>query len=516
MTTAPPPSAMAQTDALPLWTRPPQRERRRRRFRLNGLRLRLLAAFLAVALLTIALIASVSYVLTRRAVENQTTQNATEQFRNDIQVQYASLFAANTLPSSKVDGALQSIATELASGGKIVVIATSSTQVTSYSRITYGNVSASLRSAVSSGMVWQRSTIDGVPFLVMGTEIQPSGPALYEFVSLHDDQVTLDHLTENYGWASAIALIGAALLALFAARGVLRPIRRLGLAARRLGEGHLDTRVEVEGTDEIADVARTFNDTAAALEQGVAELRSMETASRRFVADVSHELRTPLTAMTAVTDVLEDATDMGDETAPAARLIVSETRRLARLVEDLMEVSRFDAGTAALRAEDVDLVQLIEASLSARGWSGSVKRDMPESLPVRLDPRRIDVVVANLVGNALKHGGTPVALQLIPLGDEAVIRVRDHGPGIPPDALPHVFERFYKADKARGRSEGSGLGLAITFENVRMHGGELTAANAPDGGAVFTLRLPHTVLLDVGVDDDGLYDDGMAGPMEGV
>jgi two-component system sensor histidine kinase MtrB len=505
-----PPSATVTDVELPqAWSRPAPRRERRRRLRLGGLRLRLLAGFVAVALLTAALIAGVSYVLTRRAVEDQTTQNAAQQFQNDLQVQSLALDDTNSMTSLQVNGALQAIATQLGSSDKMVVIAqTNGTTVTSSASITYADVSADMRTSIGHGsMVWQRIHIDGVPYLVMGAEAQSSGPALYEFVSLADDEETLNRLTENYGWAAGIALAGAALLALFAAQGVLRPIRRLGFAARRLGEGHLDTRAEVHGSDEIADVARTFNETASALEQGVAELRAMEAASRRFVADVSHELRTPLTAMTAVTDVLEDATDVGDETAPAARLIVTETKRLARLVEDLIEVSRFDAGTAALRLEQVDFVELVEASLHARGWSGSVKKIMPERLPARVDPRRIDVVIANLAGNALKHGGVPVTLELVARDGEILLQVRDNGPGIPADALPHVFERFYKADKARGRSEGSGLGLSIAYENARMHDGELMAANGIDSGAVFTLRLPHAV---VPLDGDD------AEPVEGV
>jgi two-component system sensor histidine kinase MtrB len=280
-------------------------------------------------------------------------------------------------------------------------------------------------------------------------------------------------------------------VAFLATRNVLVPIRRLGYAARMLGQGDLDVRLEIKGTDEIADVSRTFNETAEALARSMDELRAMDAASRRFVADVSHELRTPLTAMTAVTEVLEDVEDADPTTISAAHLIANETKRLARLVEDLMEISRFDAGTAAMRVEDVNLTELIEATLAARGWTSKVMVTAQPLVPARVDTRRIDVVVANLVGNALKHGGEPVALGLFDDGRCVVVEVADSGPGIPAEALPHIFDRFYKADKARGRSEGSGLGLSIAFENARMHGGELSARNRPEGGAVFTLRFPN-------------------------
>jgi two-component system sensor histidine kinase MtrB len=247
----------------------------------------------------------------------------------------------------------------------------------------------------------------------------------------------------------------------------------------------------VSGTDELAELSRTFNRTAEALENRVAELSAREAASRRFVADMSHELRTPLTAITAVAEVLEDEADSFDPLiAPAVRLVVSETHRLNELVENLMEVTRFDAGTAKLVSDEVDVADQVTACMDARAWLDSVELDAPRGIFVRLDPRRLDVILANLIGNALKHGGSPVRVKVRQVGEELVIEVADNGSGIPEDVLPHVFDRFYKADASRARSEGSGLGLSIALENAHIHGGRITAANAPDAGAVFTLRLP--------------------------
>jgi two-component system sensor histidine kinase MtrB len=176
---------------------------------------------------------------------------------------------------------------------------------------------------------------------------------------------------------------------------------------------------------------------------------------------------------------------------PAVRLVVSETKRLGDLVENLMEVTRFDAGTARLVLDDVDLADQITACIDARAWLDAVDLDAERGIHSRLDPRRLDVILANLIGNALKHGGSPVRVSVRLEDDELVIAVRDHGPGIPEDVLPHVFDRFYKASASRPRSEGSGLGLSIALENARFHGGGITAANSPEGGAVFTLRLPR-------------------------
>ena len=177
--------------------------------------------------------------------------------------------------------------------------------------------------------------------------------------------------------------------------------------------------------------------------------------------------------------------------APAVQLVVSETRRLNDLVENLMEVTRFDAGTARLVLDDVDVADQVTACIDARAWLDAVELDAERGIVARLDPRRLDVILANLIGNALKHGGSPVRVSVrLARAAALVIEVRDHGPGIPEDVLPHVFDRFYKASASRPRSEGSGLGLSIAMENAHIHGGDITAANSPEGGAVFTLRLP--------------------------
>ncbi|MEU1181173.1 HAMP domain-containing sensor histidine kinase [Streptomyces sp. NPDC005820] len=373
----------------------------------------------------------------------------------------------------------------------------------------FGEVSPALRKAVRSSMatVFQRVNSGGRTSLVVGMTVvfasaqgtqTPTGIQVFLTVPQTDEQRSVDALVTAIERATASALGVAVLLALFAARGVLRPVRALRRATRSIAEGRLDTRLDVNGSDELADLSHTFNETAAALEHSVAELRGMEARARRFASDVSHELRTPLAAMSAVTDVLdEEAARLDPDTAVAVRLISEETVKLARLVEDLMEISRFDAGAAELHLDEIDLAESIRRTVSSRGWSDLVETRLPgpDELRGRVDPRRLDVVVANLVGNALRHGGSPVRLTLTEGGPHATLRhaileVADSGPGIPEDVLPYVFDRFYKSDSARTRTEGSGLGLAITEENVRMHGGTVRAANHPGGGAVFTVELP--------------------------
>ncbi|WP_433510384.1 ATP-binding protein [Nonomuraea sp. CA-143628] len=365
-----------------------------------------------------------------------------------------------------------------------------------------GVISPQLRQAVADGQIaWQRVVRQDTPWLIIGAPLlitepgrttRVSGIEVYAARSLLAEQRSIDGLTASAWLIGGAALAFAVVLALLATRGVLRPVRELGRAARLLGEGEMRTRIAVRGSDELADVARTFNHTAAELERHVKQLREMEADARRFVADVSHELRTPLAALTAVADVLdEEAAQLPEPAGRAARLVSQETLNLTGLVNDLIEISRFDSGVAALALNEIDVAELVRASLRTRGWTEQVRTELPPEVTARLDPRRVDVILANLVGNALRHGEPPVSVRLSADPQWIALEVRDHGPGLRETVLPHVFDRFYKASAARARSEGSGLGLAIARENARLHQGDLTVINAPDCGAIFTLRLPR-------------------------
>ncbi|CUW30715.1 ATP-binding protein [Streptomyces reticuli] len=487
------------------------------RLRFTSLRLRLVLVFGLVALTAAVSASGIAYWLNREAVLTRAQDAVLRDFRQEMQNR------AGALPEHPTQDQLQRAAGQMAASSQrfsVLLVAEDAGGKTVYGNsggingFALGDVPESLRAAVNKRqkvtdsnkepyhLYWQRVTDHGTPYLVAGTRVIGGGPTGYMAKSLEPEAKDLNSLAWSLGIATGLALIGAALLAQAAATTVLKPVHRLGVAARRLGEGRLDTRLRVSGTDELADLSRTFNNAAEALEQRVAEMAARDEASRRFVADMSHELRTPLTAITAVTEVLEEELEaetgsMDPMIEPAVRLVVSETRRLNDLVENLMEVTRFDAGTARLVLDDVDIADQITACIDARAWLDAVELDAERGIHARLDPRRLDVILANLIGNALKHGGSPVRVSVRETdeegaeGAEVVIQVRDHGPGIPEDVLPHVFDRFYKASASRPRSEGSGLGLSIALENAHIHGGEITAANSPEGGAVFTLRLPR-------------------------
>ncbi|MFC7941129.1 ATP-binding protein [Streptomyces sp. NPDC057387] len=475
---------------------------------LVGLRLRLVVAFTLVAVVATVTTGALTFREARTGVLQQSQDTVIEDFRHRVNT----LVPNYRFPPEPAD--LQAFADDVSRGGRSqpwrVLVAYRDTSATSVPGDSFGELSPAMRESVRSrrATVFQRVSHDGHSSLVVGmpvtfagqysTERGASGLEVYLTVPQQEEQGYVDALVAAIERATVPALVLAVLIALLAARGVLRPVRALRRATRSIAEGRLDTRLAVQGSDELADLSRTFNETAAALEVSVAELRRMEAGARRFAADVSHELRTPLAAMSAVTDVLdEDAAGLDDDTATAVRLISTETTKLAALVDDLMEISRFDAGAAALHLDEIDLAESLRRTLATRGWQDTVETGLPGpgELRGRVDPRRLDVIVANLVANALRHGAPPVRLDLRvqdgpDAGRQAVVTVRDGGDGIPESVLPHVFDRFYKSDDARARSEGSGLGLAIAAENVRLHDGTVRAANHPDGGAVFTVLLP--------------------------
>ncbi|AXG76355.1 sensor histidine kinase [Streptomyces paludis] len=478
---------------------------------LGGLRVRLIVAFTLVAVAGTLTTGALTFREARNGVLQQSQDSVLKQFRDHVNT----LAPAFTLPLNQttLDGFAADAARAGRSQGWRVLAVYGDLRATSVEGDDFAELTPSLREAATDRpvTVFQRVTKGDRSVLVMGVPVtyapvaegeprRASGLVVFLSVSQRNEQAYVDALVSAVQRAVLPALGLAVVLALLAARGVLRPVRELRRAAGSMAEGRFDTRLTVHGSDELADLSQTFNETASALDRSVAELRRMEARARAFAADVSHELRTPLAAMAAVTDVLdEDARGLDPDTATAVRLISQETGKLARLVDDLMEVSRFDAGAAELRPDEIDLAESLRRTLASRGWTDTVETELPPPGGPRVlaDPRRLDVVVANLVANALRHGAPPVRVRLYAAPERtggpparAVVEVSDRGPGIPEEVLPHVFERFYKSDSARTRTEGSGLGLAIAMENVRLHGGTLTAANRPGGGAVFTMDIP--------------------------
>lgn len=466
-----------------------------------GLRTRLVAAFLFVAAVSAATTAALTYREARSAILQQAQDTAVSQFRDRVAAQ------GITIPLDRVW--MRDICLTLARQGTshtwTVFAEYGDLRASSSDRTTSTVITPALRAAARGNAhgSFQRVVKDGKPWLTVGMPTlfdrgdgsQPTGLVLYAVMPLSSEEANVAAMVTAARDGALPALLVALVPALLAARSVLRPVRDLRRAAAGIGRGELDTRITVRGNDELAELAWTFNESSTKLQESVDELRRAEERARRFASDVSHELRTPLAGMLAVTEVLdEDAGELRPDTAAAVRLISAETGKLATLVEDLMEISRFDARAADLHLDEVDVAETVRKTLQGRRWEDRVATELADGVRAVLDPRRFDVIVANLVGNALRHGGEPVTLRVRTGrrddGDRLVVEVRDSGPGIDEAVLPHIFDRFYKADAARTRSAGSGLGLAIAQENVRLHGGTVSAANTPGGGAVFTVDLP--------------------------
>ncbi len=466
-----------------------------RHFAVSRLRPRLVATFALVAALTSAGVAVTSYFITREAVLRRAERVAL------TEGQALLADAAAGLPPAPGRAQVADVVERLkARGGAefdVVAVAEDATFETTSISLSAEAVPAALAGPVDAGRVGLvRASVAGEPFVVVGG--RPAGiPAFYLFFPLRDVADDLIVLRSVLAAAGLAAVVLSAAVGAVASRGLLRPLRETRTAAHRLEVGLLGTRLPEGGGDEFADLGHAFNRMAGALEASIGELRDLEASHRRFVADVSHELRTPLTALTTAADVLEAHRDgLDDAGGRAARLLVRESHRLAALVGDLMEISRLDAGAAPMAWEPVDLVALVGAAVGTRGWGDRVQMATGGGTgpaTTVADPRRLDAIVANLVGNALDPGPPPVRRLVTPTDGEVVVVVNDAGAAIAADHLDRVFERFYKADPARPGGRGSGLGLAIARENARLHGGELTASSPPGSGATFTLRLPRRV-----------------------
>ncbi|MFF3214345.1 sensor histidine kinase [Streptomyces sp. NPDC002886] len=477
----------------------------------SGLRARLVVAFLLATAFGSLLTAALTFREARTAALERTQNSAVR----DLRTQLTSLAPDLPQPPTVADLNTLTAQLDLAGGSRnwtTTAALADATPIPAPDRPAAPAPPQSLTNTVRDGAAsaYQRFEHDGHPWLAVGVPLsattptgdtRPTGLHVYAVFPLDNEATDVSALltAAQAGIIPALAL--ALIPALLAARRVLRPVRRLHHGAQQLEAGHLETRLKVTGNDELAQLTTTFNSMAAKLQHDDAQLRLLEDNARRFASDIAHELRTPLAAMSAVTDVLDEDAASGalpPDTADAVALIASETRRLVRTVEDLMEVARFDSGHAELHAETYDLRTALATALRLRGWEEDprITTELPDAIKVHIDTRRIDVVLANLIGNALHHGAPPVTVtgRICPHHATAVLTVTDTGPGIAEKDLPHLFDRFFKADTARPRSEGSGLGLAIAAENTRLHGGTLTAANAahPSGksGAVFTLNLP--------------------------
>jgi len=307
--------------------------------------------------------------------------------------------------------------------------------------------------------------------------------------------------------ASLFAFVSASVLAYFLARRLVRRLERLGQAAEALAAGDLTCRVPEGPADEVGQLARRFNGMAADLERSLRELQAerdrvagLLDAQRQLVASVSHELRTPVATLRGYVESALRRDPAGSTTLRAdLETMEQEIARLQRLIEDLFTLSRAAVGRLALRPAPTDagaVVRRLVETTAPLAWGqrrvqvlAEVTPDLP---PARADAQRLEQIVSNLLGNAVRHTppGGLVAAAVTAEPDTVDVEIRDTGEGILPEDLPHVFERFYRGRTGDGRA-GAGLGLALTKELAEAMGGSVDAASTPGAGSCFTVRLPR-------------------------
>ncbi|MEU6176238.1 MtrAB system histidine kinase MtrB [Streptantibioticus parmotrematis] len=374
------------------------------------------------------------------------------------------------------------------------------------------SVPMALRNAVAQqGGVYQRDTriiregdSGGQPGLVIGKRLTDSSGKSYELYYLFpftQEEKTLSLVETTLATAGVfvVALLGA--IAWLVVRQVVTPVRMAAGISERLADGVLQERMKVSGEDDIARLGESFNKMAQTLQTKIMQLEELSRMQRRFVSDVSHELRTPLTTVRMAAEVIHDSREDFDPiTARSAELLQSQVERFESLLSDLLEISRFDAGAAALEAEPIDLREVVRRVVDAaeplaeRKGSRVLVRGDEQPVVAEADARRVERVLRNLVVNAVEHGeGRDVVVRLATASGAVAVAVRDYGVGLKPGEATRVFNRFWRADPARARTTGgTGLGLSIAVEDARLHGGWLQAWGEPGGGSQFRLTLPRT------------------------
>jgi two-component system, OmpR family, sensor histidine kinase MtrB len=331
----------------------------------------------------------------------------------------------------------------------------------------------------------QRIELDGLPQLVVGIPLPAVGGAYFEIYQLVELDRTLSILLNSSIAAALMTTVAGATIGWWASRRLLSPVAAVSAAAAAVASGRFDVRLEESGDPELSRMAASFNQMTEAL---LVRIRR----DARFASDVSHELRSPLTTLAAALEVISSRRDeMPERARMGVDLLGAEIGRFERLVENLLEISRLDAGVEELVLEDVVLGQFVRQAVGGRAPVIELQPEAAETV-LRADKRRLERVLVNLADNADRHGGGLVRVSVERDDGWAGFAVEDSGPGVAPEERDKVFERFFRGRAAgmRGAGEGSGLGLSLVREHVGLHGGRIWVEHREGGGARFVVRLP--------------------------
>jgi two-component system, OmpR family, sensor histidine kinase MtrB len=339
--------------------------------------------------------------------------------------------------------------------------------------------------------------------LAIGQKVQIPNAGQYEMYiifSLVNQEKTLDLISRSLFLGGFILLLLVALITWLVVRQVVSPVREAAMIATEFTAGDFRKRLKVESQDEIATLGLAFNEMAESIEQQIARLENLSRVQQRFVSDVSHELRTPLTTLRMASEVIFSSKDNFDPiVGRSAELLVAQLDRFEKLLEDLLEVSRFDAEVAVLEAVDFDMVLLVQRCADDLGLVAKERKTeiyVNSSEPVimiKADIRRVERILRNLLANAIDHSEElQIDVRIVASEHDVAVGVRDYGIGLDENALTRVFDRFWRADPSRARTRGgTGLGLSIALEDARLHNGELEAWGRPGRGSHFVVTLPR-------------------------
>jgi len=466
-----------------------------------GLRARVTLTFAIAALGLSALMAGITYFTARATFLSERQAAAQRQaFANAALVQNAL-----RSPTTQVTQLIESVDT--LPGSRSVLRTGGQWYATSIS-VSQSAIPLAERALVLSGTpATQLFTLAGTPEQVIGVPLPAVHAAYFEVFSLDELAGTLRSLAFALAGAALVTTIAGAAVGRWASSRALRPLAGLTDAAVAIAGGELSTRVSTGDDPDLEELASAFNRMTANLQDRIER-------EARFTSDVSHELRSPLTTLTATVSVLEGhRSELAPRAQRALDLLDGDLRRFTRMVDDLLEISRFDAGSAELSLDEVDPGELVRRAVIASAPAGVDGVRIPVTFPVEMGPgveglrlavdkRRFERVMANLMGNADSYAGgvtrvrverQPEPIRGVPVPADAIrVIVEDHGPGVPESERAHLFERFYRGSRAgqRASGHGTGLGLSLVAEHVRLHGGRVWSEDAPGGGTRFVVELP--------------------------
>lgn len=331
----------------------------------------------------------------------------------------------------------------------------------------------------------QLVNIQGRPFVGIGIAVPAFSARYFEFVPVDDIDRTLDGLARGLALSALAATLGGAVIGWLVSGRILKPLRQFTSAAEQIAEGSFDTRIITSGDRDLLVLARSFNRMADAVQQTIDR-------EKRFTSQVSHELRSPVAALFSTINVARRQRSAPKDPARTWDEIERRVRDLHRLVEDLLELSRVEAGVASMQIETVDPVRLTRGLLERIG-ANSIPVEVGETVPptIQADKRRLTQMLHNLLENADRYAGGATAIGITD-GDGFVrFTVEDQGPGIAEHERTLIFERFARGEAAlRSEASGAGLGLALVAEHAALHGGSVGLEERPEGGSRFVITLP--------------------------